>query len=484
MKYKLTKWMAIAALGLGLLGLGTAKAQFINVGGTPTFIKGANLPWLDGHFSYYLALDPHNPSYGCAFNYNTMNQHFADMHNMGINVVRLWVHTNDQGCTIDSNGNTTGVTSLFWTNMDNTVYLAGLNGIHLYVTLNGGRADFLTDGTKLNMYINNALKPMIKRYQGDNRIFAIDAMNEIDGVVGGPDGNYGSGPSWAQAQSYIRSIVSAVHSVDGSRLVSCSTGWHAWNNLGYFKGQGLDFYDFHLYNDNGYIPAASTLGLDKPVYVGETGQSTNSWSDSIQNTEMSNMLNNAKNGYAGVGIWAYNYAGSTDKFTMINANGSWRPVCYTIQSFSFGGGGGGGGGSGPVAAGTYQLINRVNGKALDNLGSTADGANVGQWAAGASNNQRWVLSYVSGSNAKLTCVTGGKSLDSLGHTTDGSTVGQWTSGGSANQQWTLQAQGGGWYKLINNGNGKALDTGGSTTDGAAMQFWYSNTSFNQQWQFK
>jgi hypothetical protein len=144
--------------------------------------------------------------------------------------------------------------------------------------------------------------------------------------------------------------------------------------------------------------------------------------------------------------------------------------------------GGGGGGSGPVPAGTYHLQNRADGKMLDDLGSTADGANVAQWTSGSSNNQRWTLSYV-GSNAKLTCVNGGKCLDSLGHTADGSTVGQWSNGGSTAQQWTIQSQGGGWYKLINVANGKALDTGGSSTDGAVMQFWYSNASFNQQWQF-
>ena len=60
--------------------------------------------------------------------------------------------------------------------------------------------------------------------------------------------------------------------------------------------------------------------------------------------------------------------------------------------------------------GTYSLKNRASGKLLDNLGSTADGAIVGQWADSNSNNQKWALSYV-GSNAKLTCVTGGALFD-------------------------------------------------------------------------
>ncbi len=136
----------------------------------------------------------------------------------------------------------------------------------------------------------------------------------------------------------------------------------------------------------------------------------------------------------------------------------------------------------PVANGTYSLRNRASGKMLDNLGATADGANVAQWADGTSNNQRWVVTY-SGGYYKLSCVTGGKCLDSIGHTADDSTVGQWTSGGSTNQQWTFVATDSGYYKLINRTNGKALDTGGGTADGAVMEFWSSGTSTNQQWQF-
>ena len=134
------------------------------------------------------------------------------------------------------------------------------------------------------------------------------------------------------------------------------------------------------------------------------------------------------------------------------------------------------------ANGTYKLRNRASGKYLDNLGSTADGANVAQWAGGSSNNQRWVLTTSSGIS-KLRCVTGGKYLDSIGRTADGSNVGQWANGSSVNQTWTVVSTSG-FYKLINRANGKAMDTGGQTADGSVMQFWFDNTSINQQWTFE
>ncbi|ATC63526.1 hypothetical protein CMV30_05905 [Nibricoccus aquaticus] len=136
----------------------------------------------------------------------------------------------------------------------------------------------------------------------------------------------------------------------------------------------------------------------------------------------------------------------------------------------------------PVANGTYSLRNRSSGKMLDNLGATADGATVAQWADGTSNNQKWVVTY-SGGYYRLSCVTGGKYLDSVNNTANDTPVGQWTGGGSTNQQWTFVSVGSGYYQLVNRANGKALDTGGATADGAVMEFWSSGTSTNQQWQF-
>ena len=139
-------------------------------------------------------------------------------------------------------------------------------------------------------------------------------------------------------------------------------------------------------------------------------------------------------------------------------------------------------GGSPPANGTYKLRNRASGKYLDNLGATADGANVAQWASSSSPNQRWVLT-TSGGFSKLRAVTGGKYLDSIGRTADGSNVGQWANGSSPNQQWTVVSVSG-FYKLINRANGKAVDTGGQTADGAVMQHWFDNASLNQQWTFE
>ena len=140
------------------------------------------------------------------------------------------------------------------------------------------------------------------------------------------------------------------------------------------------------------------------------------------------------------------------------------------------------GGSALVANGTYSLQNRASGKMLDNLGATTDGAGVGQWADGSSNNQKWTLSYANGYYT-LTCVTGGKRLDSLGNYANGTTIGQWSVGGSTNQQWILIPTNSGYYKVVNRATDKCLDTSGATTDGAIMKLWANGNSNNQQWRF-
>jgi len=134
----------------------------------------------------------------------------------------------------------------------------------------------------------------------------------------------------------------------------------------------------------------------------------------------------------------------------------------------------------PIANGVYKVTNRASGKLLDNLGATADGATIAQWASSTSNNQRWEFTY-SGGYYKIKNVAVGKFMDSAGNTADGSQVKQWSSSTSTNQQWSVVSAGDGFYKIINRANGKCLDTGGGTANGSVMTFYGNNSSLNQVW---
>jgi len=142
----------------------------------------------------------------------------------------------------------------------------------------------------------------------------------------------------------------------------------------------------------------------------------------------------------------------------------------------------GGSTGGPIASGTYKLLNLASGKYLDNLGVSSNGAPIGQWSSSASDNQQWAVSLQSNGSYKLSCLTGGLYLDSLGNTTNGSPVGQWSSSANNNQLWNIVADGS-HYKLINVANSLRLDTLGSTANGAAMGMWSDSASGNQEWSF-
>ncbi|RUS24455.1 hypothetical protein BC938DRAFT_473552 [Jimgerdemannia flammicorona] len=66
---------------------------------------------------------------------------------------------------------------------------------------------------------------------------------------------------------------------------------------------GVDFYDIHVYNDNGYLPTAAAFGLDKPVLLGEFDEATASGA-AHQSTVVANFVANAvSGGWAGALYW-------------------------------------------------------------------------------------------------------------------------------------------------------------------------------------
>lgn len=62
-------------------------------------------------------------------------------------------------------------------------------------------------------------------------------------------------------------------------------------------------YNIHVYNDQGALPAASAFNLDKPVYLGEFGE-TSAQGDQHQNDVVWNFYKAAQSGgWAGAFYW-------------------------------------------------------------------------------------------------------------------------------------------------------------------------------------
>ena len=144
-------------------------------------------------------------------------------------------------------------------------------------------------------------------------------------------------------------------------------------------------------------------------------------------------------------------------------------------------------GSGSVSNGTYKIINRNSGLAMDANGNgTANGTQIIQWSYGGGNNQRWTVTNTGGSNYKIIGVQSGKSLDINGFSsTNGAKVQLWDYSGGSNQTFTFTATDNGNYRITPNcATGSCLEvTGASTSNGANVELWGYGGGNHQQWKF-
>ena len=145
------------------------------------------------------------------------------------------------------------------------------------------------------------------------------------------------------------------------------------------------------------------------------------------------------------------------------------------------------GGAATIPNGTYKIVNRNSGLALDAQGQlTANGTPVVQYAYAGGNNQKWILTSLGGDTYKIVGVQSGKALDVNGQSlADGAKVQLYTDNGGSNQKWVITPTSGGYYTVKSVQSSKVMDVEGNvTTPGALLQQWTGNGGNNQQWAFQ
>ena len=334
-------------------------AAYLKVGDSKQPVKGINLAWLNGAYRHDFGADPLHPDWAIDFNENDVSKYFADMKRMRLNVVRIFVFEDLEGLVFE-NGYVSRLDEKLSTNFEKTVKLAAANDLCLYLTLahnfgaicrQGGFKDIVTDQAARRKYIENAVKPFVSMLKGNKAVFAFDIMNEPEQEVAGNTGNWRTdGCPWEQMRSFIKDNTRAIHEVDRNRLVSCGSGWHSCENLkkGLFTGLNLDFYDFHEYRNDGFLPPVSELKLDRPVLIGEfnfeiNGQTPESDldNDDLQERAVKAFLRKAKDGgYAGALMWDYAWPGVKGvarghSVLRGSGNANWRPAGYALRDFEW-----------------------------------------------------------------------------------------------------------------------------------------------------
>ena len=138
-----------------------------------------------------------------------------------------------------------------------------------------------------------------------------------------------------------------------------------------------------------------------------------------------------------------------------------------------------------AVGGTYKLLARHSGKALDAYGAgTANGTQIIQWTYGAAANQQWSISSVGNNLYSIIGVGSGKCVDINGAgTANGTKVQLWDYQGGSNQKFAFNPTTNGCYEISpSHATGSCLDVNGvSTSDGATVQLWTYGGGQNQQW---
>lgn len=309
------------------------------VGDAPIYMNGVNTPW-----------DKWN-DFGGAFNEGFWSEHFALLHENGINATRIWICCNgDVGMLIDSEGMVSGATTKHWEDLDTLFTLAEENGIYIMATLMS--FDNFKDSNKtyqswrkmtqneeaIDSYVENYVIPFCQRYDDFDSLWSIDLCNEPDWV----HENAESGQlAWEDICNLFAKEAAAIHK-NSDVLVTVGFGMIKYNsdsyegNYGsdeYLKGRYndqdayLDFYSTHFYEWEapwfGFpfdkSPADFKLDGTKPCVIGEfpaTGMLGNvNGSQAVSGDEC--YINCYNNGWNGAFAWTSNgvdACGSLDDF--------------------------------------------------------------------------------------------------------------------------------------------------------------------------
>ncbi len=324
--------------------------HLIQFEGKPLFINGINVAWnnfggdVGNHYKW-----------GTLYNPDWFEKMLSDCEAHGVNCIRLWIHTDGRANPeFNPDGSVKGLDADFYPALDDIFQRAKNHGILIMPCLwsfdmckderknagmyAGNHADLISDSLKTVSYINNALIPMVKRYDKHCNLFAWEVCNEPEWHMPRKDD-----PKWKditevsvrEMQRFTAMIAAAIHK-NSSRMVttgSASLKWNSdvapahgnwWSDKALQNAYNdpkayLDFYQIHYYDwmyAGKYDPFNPEIpyeywNLDKPCLIGEQPGSLNR--DTIY-TNDEKAFNAYKNHYAGHMFWSYNGADGVGSF--------------------------------------------------------------------------------------------------------------------------------------------------------------------------
>jgi hypothetical protein len=345
---------AVAIVNLGAISLTSAHAQTpqLKVRGQLKYVHGMNIGWFFGRYSNDIGLNPLHTDWGTGYNSTTANAWLTDITNMKCNVGRLWLFEGFEGLTFDSNGYVSGIQPGFLTNLDDLMAKANALNFSYELTLlnhtmneeigqtlNGTTIkNLVTNSVARQKFLDNAVTPLVNRYNNNLAVFSYDVINESDLAI--PRGVCTQG----EMRTFAQVVASTIHTINSTIQVTCSTSQYKFNNQAehnsWYGGLGLDYYEVHNYATSPNLPTKPNW-LDKPLLLGEYGPTLPApnynganWTASDQNNSNDAHINQARSrGYAGSMAWMYWNSANNGENVVNNpgANGDWEATAWNIQ---------------------------------------------------------------------------------------------------------------------------------------------------------
>ncbi|MFZ0217062.1 MAG: hypothetical protein WAM30_14120 [Candidatus Dormiibacterota bacterium] len=327
MRKQLTEVIATLAALLLLVGASSVVAQAaggatnrLPIANSQVYANGVNLPWVN--YGNDIGGNAWG-EYGFHADSSTLQADFAKMRSQGVTTARVWLFADGRaGITFDSNGAPTGLDPEVFADLDALTSAARANGVHLNLVLfdsqfmfgaaslgngvvSGGHGGLINDGTGGQALEQNVVLPVLKHLSGNPAVFSIETMNEPEACIADDNdlnSRCQSQPgSLANFNAWTQMIVRDVHANVRGALVTVGSASSNW--VAQYKGDGLDYYEVHSYDD-GYAPslearAASSFGLNAPIVVGE-------YPASPQASPLTSKMNAYySEGYAGAWVWSF-----------------------------------------------------------------------------------------------------------------------------------------------------------------------------------
>ncbi|MBI4491219.1 MAG: hypothetical protein HY690_00285 [Chloroflexi bacterium] len=273
------------------------------------FLLGVNYPWHHYGHDFGTTAWGHDGA-SATQSRQAIEADFAFLREHGVQVVRWFLFADGRAAPeFDADGQVTGFDEYFHADLGAVLGLAEQYDLRLILVLfnyqvadqpqvvNGvqlfGRSRLISDPLIRQSFLDNALRPLLERYGTSPWIIAWEVMSEPEGAMTIPGGRWVGDPvDPAAMQAFVREVVEYIHAYS-TQYATVGSAWR--DALDYWKGSGLDLYQYHSYEPNDPLEC----GLDKPVIVGEfpTAAATRTLTEYLDTI--------LRSGCAGALAWSY-----------------------------------------------------------------------------------------------------------------------------------------------------------------------------------